>query len=335
MFSFQPASDIVNLDGLTTITSVSGNCVIRDNQLLENVDGLINMTFVGGELYIYHNDSLSSVNGFSSIDSIGTRLIIIGNDNLESLSGLEGLSEINDDLCVSFNDNLTDMSSLLGIHSVGGGLYFSGNDGMTTMYGLNNINSIGGELEIKNNENLTDISDIGNLQNIISLDVSQNDKLESLTGLDNVDAQSLQKITIRYNLLLYHCAVESICSYLALPGADVSIGANFPGCNSPGEVEEACLSVYIDDISFTENQINVYPNPVFDQVNISAVTNNSGNIILRIFNCNGALLEQKQYSNHKSGEHEIHLNIGSYTAGMYFVQLQAGKDIITKKLIKK
>jgi hypothetical protein len=236
---------------------------------------------------------------------------IYNNPALISLEGLESLTTVDERLHICSNDSLQSLTE------------------------LSSLNSVGGSLIISNNYALNSLSALGSLQNVNGLSIYDNYKLESLSGLDNIDEQTLQKIYIDDNILLHHCEIESICAYLALPGADVYINDNAQGCNSREEVEEACLSVYIHDESTSEDQINVYPNPVFDHVNISGITGKAGKIILNIYNSNGSILFQEQYNSLNSGTQEIQLNLSSYPAGMYFIQLQMGNQVIAKKIIKR
>ena len=88
---------------------------------------------------------------------------------------------------------------------------------MTTLSGLDNLNSISGGIEIGGNESLT-----------------------SLTGLENINAGTIDELQIMFNYSLSSCEVESICDYLVIPNGNIYIYNNAPGCNSQQEVEEAC-----------------------------------------------------------------------------------------------
>ncbi len=60
--------------------------------------------------------------------------------------------------------------------------------------------------------------------------------------------------------------MQSICNYLASPNGTVEIHNNAPGCNSPEEVEVACLTAIEDNI--TKEEIIIFPNPAITIITI-------------------------------------------------------------------
>ncbi len=99
------------------------------------------------------------------------------------------------------------------------------------------------------------------------LEISSNESLISLTGLDGISASSIANLKITYNNLLSDCDVQSICEYLATPNGTIEIHENANGCNSPEEVEEHCIT------SQQENPIDevllLSPNPASTFINIT------------------------------------------------------------------
>ena len=67
--------DITNLNGLSIITSISGNLTIDNNPSLSSLEGLYNLTSIGASLSIHDNEllteisALSNVSAFSAISS--------------------------------------------------------------------------------------------------------------------------------------------------------------------------------------------------------------------------------------------------------------------------
>ncbi len=112
---------------------------------------------------------------------------------------------------------------------------------LTSLTGLENLTSIEGNLSIgvesfwvSGNHSLTSLTGLTNLVSIGgNLGISDNIVLPSLSGLDNIEARSINCITITNNNSLSTCEVQSVCDYLANPSAEVSIQENAPGCNSP------------------------------------------------------------------------------------------------------
>jgi hypothetical protein len=86
--------------------------------------------------------------------------------------------------------------------------------------------------------------------------------LQSLSGLENIDEQSIENLTIYYNNQLSYCAIESVCECITAPGVDLEIANNAPGCNNPAEVLAMC-SVGLEESAQNETQpvIHIYPNP--------------------------------------------------------------------------
>src|SRR5690606_41214079 len=50
-------TNVANLDGLSSLTSIGGNLYLGNNSNLTGLDGLTNITSIGGYLFIYNNPS--------------------------------------------------------------------------------------------------------------------------------------------------------------------------------------------------------------------------------------------------------------------------------------
>jgi hypothetical protein len=83
--------DIVNLEGLGTVTSMEG-LAIYDNDLLADLTGLESVTNIDFELSIKNNDSLQDIWGLNNA-TIGGEGEIINNDNLSECA-IQGVCEI-------------------------------------------------------------------------------------------------------------------------------------------------------------------------------------------------------------------------------------------------
>jgi hypothetical protein len=263
-------------------------------------------TELEGNVHISGSD-ITNLNGLSVVTSIGGWLWIEGYYPLYNLSGLDNLTSIGGDLFI-YNTALIFLTGLENVTSIGGGLYIGdeyvgGNPDLNNFSGLNNLTSIGGDLYIGWNGGLT-----------------------SLTGLDNIDAGSISNLTIKYNVSLSTCDVQSICDYLASPNGGINIGVNGPGCNSPVEVEEHCLTVIYEQRIGKE--LTIIPNPSKDKITISssAIT---GPTQLSIFNVSGEKVMERQLT-----DNEIQLDISTLPQGVYFVRLQNEKIVEVGKLVK-
>jgi hypothetical protein len=110
------------------------------------------------------------------------------------------------------------------------------------------------------------------------------------------------------------------------------------------EVEDAngCVvsnnySVQLNTVSVENEQfisdMNVYPNPVKENLNIRFVSNKSESIQIRMMNMNGQLVYQEQL-NHFTGEYNKVIDMAGLSKGMYILQFVSDKDSFTKKVIK-
>ena len=93
--------------------------------------------------------------------------------------------------------------------------------------------------------------------------------------------------------------------------------------------EAAVLDV--EEESFRESNISLYPNPASDSITLD-YRGNEPLIQLTIVNVNGQIMLRKDLSDF-NGQQQI--NIEDLSAGMYFVNLESTQNTITKKLIIK
>ncbi len=300
-------SDINSLNGLNIVTSISGLLDINNNTTLTSITGINGLTSTGG-LSIDGNNVLTNLMGLNNITSIDWQLNITGNSVLTSLTGLENLTFIGDDFSLYDNNALTSLTGLESLTTVNGSLNigtqsYGGNPSLVNLTSLNNLTSIGGDLRI-----------------------GYNDALISLTGIDNIEPNSINYLSIFGNDVLSTCDVQSICDYLTLPGAMVNISNNAPGCNSQEEIEEHCLTEVEETTA--RSGITLIPNPSKDIITISSPAIN-GNTFLSIFNVNGEKVIERQLQ-----EPETRIDISALPRGVYFVRVRDEEMIEMEKIIK-
>jgi len=103
--------------------------------------------------------------------------------------------------------------------------------------------------------------------------------------------------------------------------------------------------VYVDDVTFgpstasiNENDntayITVYPNPVNRDFNIEFLLLNTSDVIIDIYDNMGRKIDSRINKKLNQGNHSIHTDASTWSAGVYFVVLTTGSDIKTYKLIK-
>jgi hypothetical protein len=179
-------SSILNLNGLSVLTSIGGSLSIRYNDLLSNLTGLNSLTQIGSFLSIEYNDSLKNITALSTLTGIGTFIYIQGNAALTSLNGLEGITTI-ERLEIWNNNRLTSLTGLDNLISINGWLSVYHNDSLVNFSGLNQLDSIGGDLNITFNAGLTSMEGLEGLTYVgSSLQIGYNDNLNSLKGLDEL-----------------------------------------------------------------------------------------------------------------------------------------------------
>jgi|GEM_PF-370267 len=282
-------NSITNLTGLNQIFSIGGNTEIKNCSGLTNFNGLNNISHIGGDVYVFHNESLINFSGLGNLVSISGSLEMYENDQLLSLSGLENLD------------------------SIGGWLNIG------TIYNIGVPNPPpGGNALLVNLSSLESLTFVGGV-----IDIGKNNSLLSLAGLDNIDANTVTDLMIGNNSSLSTCDVQSICDYLASPNGTIEIYNNAPGCNSPEEVEEACLiSIEETDI---ENQITLFPNPA--------------NKTISILNNGGLEIKEVSISNHMgqvvfSGKLvNSLLDVSNLQPGIYFIGIISPQTKTIRKLI--
>ncbi|OQY00060.1 MAG: hypothetical protein B6I24_00650 [Bacteroidetes bacterium 4572_128] len=82
--------------------------------------------------------------------------------------------------------------------------------------------------------------------------------------------------------------------------------------------------VNIDDISESNNSVEIYPNPVKDNLSIK----NAENSKIKIYNVLGEeILEIKSASDNET------INLEKYKKGTYFVKIFNKKEVIVKKIV--
>jgi hypothetical protein len=236
--SIRSNNALTSLTGLEGLVSIGYHLEIHSNNALTSLAGLENVTSIDGNLYIEDNQALLDLSGLNELDTIGGALRVIDNDSLLSLAGLEDLSFIGGDLEIgiyyddgggSFRSNremaLTSLDGLNSLTTIGGSLLIYGQNALTSLLALENLTTIDGNLQIGF---MAPYYDLGNAS------------LTSLSGLENINAASIDSLVIIENPSLSACNVQSICDYLVSLNGSVSIYNNATGCNNPPEVANGC-----------------------------------------------------------------------------------------------
>ncbi|HOW26424.1 MAG TPA: T9SS type A sorting domain-containing protein [Bacteroidales bacterium] len=292
-------NSISNLTGLNQVFSIGGSLDIQNCGSLTNLTGLNNLLNVGGNIYLFHNESLISCSGLENLNSIGGSLRMYENNQLLSLSGLENLDAIGGWLGIGT------------IWNVGDPLLPGGNDLLVNLSPLQSLTYVGA-----------------------GIDIGQNNSLLSLSGLENIYANTVTDLLIGYNSSLSSCEVQSVCDYLSSPNGTIMIEYNAPGCNSPEEVEAAC-TVGVGElvVGGKRSTVSVAPNPASPRSNIKYQISKSKSVVVKVLDIRGSEISTLVNEDQAPGEHIIPFDASGLPAGIYFIWLQAGEDITTTKLV--
>ncbi len=324
---------LTNLSGLEGLSSVGGWFTLWYNSNLTNLTGLEGLTSIGESLQITRNSSLCTLTGLEQLNFIGDDLDINDNWYLTSLIGLNNLTSIQGGLFIASNYSLINLTGLDGLTTIGGWLHMRYNDDLISLTGLENLTSIGGYLYIGEpyggNPVLVDISALSGLTSIGGgLMVNHNNALNSLTGLDNIEAGTITDLTICNNSSLTTCEVQSICDYLASPYGIIEIHDNATECNSQEEVDTSCATIQVKDI-IPKNVSFIYPNPTSTTITIETPATSYKNTFINIFNISGKRLLQRQMT-----EQQTVVDVSGLVQGVYFVRITTDATVLVTKFIK-
>ncbi len=85
-----------------------------------------------------------------------------------------------------------------------------------------------------------------------------------------------------------------------------------------------------------ETPLTVFPNPAGEQFTLSFFLYENANVTTEIFDLNGRLVKQQIVENLNPGRHELKFNgHGEMEAGVYFIRLNDGKEVYSKKVVVK
>ena len=81
-------------------------------------------------------------------------------------------------------------------------------------------------------------------------------------------------------------------------------------------------------------QMNVYPNPVVNNLNVSYEIPEDGNVQLEVLDVTGKLVLRNEFENQYSGMHKTTINVGELAKGAYFIRILNGEHMKVVKFFK-
>jgi hypothetical protein len=202
-----------------------------------------------------------------------------------------------------------------------------------SLTGLEGLASVGGSLWIYTNLVLSNLAGLNGMENIgANIWIDDNAGMTSLEGIDNLNANSISDLTVSNNTQLSTCEIQSICDYLAAPNGEIVIENNATGCNSIGEVEEACETTSVDEVSIL-GHMTISPNPFTTTTTLSYELRQPDKVTLTIFNHLGQIIYQEQEYQQPDNQQLI-WNAEGLAEGVYYYSLQVGSSVANGKMVK-
>jgi hypothetical protein len=269
---------------------------------------------------LIRGDDITNLVGLNLVTSIGGDLTIDSTNLLADLTGLNSLASIGGTFSMHDNDILNDLTGLYSVASVGGSLYIFSNDSLTSLIGLDSLHTIGGGIHIGKEE---------------WYHLLGNPVLTSISGLANIDAGSIEELSILGNHSLSDCAINSICNYLISPNGYVAISDNAPGCNSPEEVEAAC-GIGVKEVGGRRPAVSGYPNPFSQATTIEYELEHDATVTLTLYNHLGQEVVMLVNKTEPAGTHQVQWDAEDLPAGIYFYRISTidNRQSAIGKLVK-
>ena len=260
-------SDISDLSGLSQITTIQGLFVIRDNPILTNFSGMTALA-IESSIEIENNPLLTNIDGLNGITgtsllylslkdnpllgSISPLTTVVGfadieidnNDSLINLDGLQGTTE-SEILLIYNNQLLEDISALGNISGSASLLEVGSNPSLLSLTGLEGFTDCNLDLIIFENNLIQNLDGLSGLTNALTPPISTNVSIDSnallsdISGIENMDSDTWNTLDIMDNPLLSVCEILPVCNFVGGGGFAV-IANNAPGCNTAGEITNAC-----------------------------------------------------------------------------------------------
>ncbi|MGB4849858.1 MAG: hypothetical protein WBP41_18170 [Saprospiraceae bacterium] len=254
------------LTGFQNVEQVHGILQIDLNNKLKTIDAFQNLRNVGQD-FILKSYNLDTLHGFTLLDTVGGNFDIYtfgtiqefplvntfsylgadinigGVDSLKDLSLLHNLDSIYGDLRIQGCNNLKSLIGIEHLPRLGGGLTLSSLSKLPNLFDLSYLKSIKGALSVSGCTMLKDLKGLDSLKSIHGLlSIRSNGNLSSLEGIQNIDPQSIMKVTyekevqITNNSKLSACAMANICEALRVYKKSFLIENNASGCNNVNEL---------------------------------------------------------------------------------------------------
>jgi|GEM_PF-6286524 len=236
------SSCITNISGLKNIKRVNGDLefdVQNASAFRYNYPNMPNLEYIQGNFKVAHLDTLRFLKKVTHVGSLELD-DIIGVSPFDSLkvSTLDHLklSNLHWD-SIPFMGDLTEISGDAIIEDTS----------FKNMSALHKLVKIGGDLEIFDNDKLESLYGLESLEEVRRIYIYGNSSLSDIFALDNLNAEKVTRLNIVRNEILECCIARGICDIITLDQASLYIEDNSVGCSSEIQVEQDCVNAVDED----------------------------------------------------------------------------------------
>jgi len=274
-------ADFNDFSGLGGVPVVQGDVIIDECTLYGF--GYITLSFIGGSFILQNNSGLSN-----------TQLI--------------GLEQVEGDLIIQNNTELFLADGFFTLTEVGGDLKLINNPGLLGFAIPWNLPAVGGDILIEQMSGLSNLNFLGNLAEIDgSISLFDNSSLNDISGIENINPESISALQIAICPQLSECNVESVCGFLAIAPQFSQIGDNLTNCNTTDEIIQACTinsihEEYVEEFSLRSQLVNDQIFVVSDELGNYTIYNTLGEQLTLLIDFKGSF------------------NVSHLAAGMYVIR---------------
>jgi len=246
-------ADIDDLSPLSNIATIGTTLEIYDNPLLSNLDGLSDLTTLGESLTIKNNAQLTTIAGLQNLSAANITYLNIENNPMLSVCNIQAVCAALQDETVESRitnnasgcENLMAVATACGVEMpacpAGDLMLFSQQDVDDFAINYPNCTHISGGMYIYSDFSITNLDGLSSITSIESgITLEGNPDLTDISGLQNIDPQTIISLTIMDNPNLSVCNSANFCTYLSNPENNRQIENNAPGCESSYQVAVAC-----------------------------------------------------------------------------------------------
>lgn len=105
----------------------------------------------------------------------------------------------------------------------------------------------------------------------------------------------------------------------------------------PGDenvILDSTLISGVNDVEVEELSLQVFPNPVVDQLTISLALPTTGSVVFDLYDVNGSLIQSLRVNTLSKGIHTSSMPVEELASGIYLLKVQTKDRIVTKKFMK-